>query len=137
MGIRTAFTELLGIEHPLVGFSRSPAVVAEVTNADGLGVLAATAYTPEQLDAQLTWIVEQVDGRPFGVDLLVPEKTHREGTHCAATERRSRRAQGGETEMRAVGQEGVRFWVASGRIGCSAVFLRRGVVRVARTAGWS
>ncbi len=74
MGIRTAFTELLGIEHPLVGFNRSPAVVAEVSKAGGLGVLAATAYTPEQLDAQLNWIEEQVDGRPYGVDLLVPEK---------------------------------------------------------------
>lgn len=74
MGIRTAFTELVGVEHPLVGFNRSPAVVAEVTKAGGFGVLAATAYTPEQLDAQLTWIEEQVDGRPYGVDLLVPEK---------------------------------------------------------------
>ncbi|HTM84665.1 MAG TPA: nitronate monooxygenase, partial [Mycobacterium sp.] len=64
---------LVGIQHPLVGFNRSPAVVAEVTNAGGLGVLAATAYTPEQLDAQLSWIEEQVDGRPYGVDLLVPE----------------------------------------------------------------
>ncbi|MCX2930575.1 nitronate monooxygenase [Mycobacterium sp. CVI_P3] len=72
--MRTAFTDLMGIEHPLVGFNRSPAVVAEVTNAGGLGVLAATAYTPEQLDAQLTWIEEQTDGRPHGVDLLVPEK---------------------------------------------------------------
>lgn len=74
MAIRTQFTELIGIEHPLVGFNRSPAVVAEVSRAGGLGVLAATAYTPEELDAQLTWIEEQVDGRPYGVDLLVPEK---------------------------------------------------------------
>lgn len=72
--MRTAFTELIGIEHPLVGFNRSPAVVAEVTKAGGLGVLAATAYTPEQLDVQLSWIEEQIGGRPYGVDLLVPEK---------------------------------------------------------------
>ncbi len=74
MSIRTAFTDLVAIEHPIVGFNRSPAVVAQVTNAGGLGVLAATAYTPEQLDAQLTWIEEQVGGRPYGIDLLVPEK---------------------------------------------------------------
>lgn len=74
MAIRTPFTDLIGIQHPLVGFNRSPAVVAEVTRAGGLGVLAATAYTPAELDAQLTWIEEQVDGRPYGVDLLVPEK---------------------------------------------------------------
>jgi NAD(P)H-dependent flavin oxidoreductase YrpB (nitropropane dioxygenase family) len=74
MGIRTQFTDLIGIHHPLVGFNRSPAVVAEVSRAGGLGVLAATAYTPEELDAQLTWIEEQLDGRPYGIDLLVPEK---------------------------------------------------------------
>ncbi len=73
--MRTAATELLGIEHPLVGFSRSPGVVAAVSRAGGLGVLGATAYTPEQLDAQLTWITEQVDGKPFGVDVLIPAKS--------------------------------------------------------------
>ena len=72
--MRTAFTDLVGVEHPIVGFNRSPGVVAEVTNAGGLGVLAAAAYTPAELDAQLTWIDQQVVGRPYGVDLLVPEK---------------------------------------------------------------
>ncbi|MGP3966558.1 NAD(P)H-dependent flavin oxidoreductase [Streptomyces sp. 6N223] len=70
--MRTALTEKLGVQHPIIGFNRSPAVVAEVTKAGGFGVLAATAYTPEELDAQLTWIEDQVDGRPYGVDLLVP-----------------------------------------------------------------
>ena len=31
--MRTAFTDLVGVEHPIVGFNRSPGVVAEVTNA--------------------------------------------------------------------------------------------------------
>ena len=72
--MRTALTELLSVRHPIIGFNRSPGVVAEVTKAGGLGVLAASMYTPEELDAQLTWIEQQVDGRPYGVDLLVPEK---------------------------------------------------------------
>lgn len=72
--MRTKMTELLGVEHPLVGFNRSPAVVAEVSKAGGFGVLAATAYTPAELDAQLTWIEQQVGDRPYGVDLLVPGK---------------------------------------------------------------
>jgi NAD(P)H-dependent flavin oxidoreductase YrpB (nitropropane dioxygenase family) len=72
--VQTPFTELVGVSHPIVGFNRSPAVVAAVTNAGGLGVLAASAYTPEELDAQLTWIDEQVAGKPYGVDVLVPEK---------------------------------------------------------------
>jgi NAD(P)H-dependent flavin oxidoreductase YrpB (nitropropane dioxygenase family) len=72
--VRTSFTELVGVAHPIVGFNRSPAVVAAVTNAGGLGVLGASAFTAPELDAQLTWIEEQVGGRPYGVDLLVPEK---------------------------------------------------------------
>jgi NAD(P)H-dependent flavin oxidoreductase YrpB (nitropropane dioxygenase family) len=72
--VRTPFTDLVGVAHPIVGFNRSPAVVAAVTNAGGLGVLAASAFTAPELDAQLTWIEEQVGGRPYGVDLLVPEK---------------------------------------------------------------
>jgi len=78
--MRTAFTDLLGVQHPIAGFNRSPAVVAAVTNAGGLGVLAATGYSPRELDAQLTWIDEQVGGRPYGVDLLVPEKQAQAGT---------------------------------------------------------
>ena len=72
--MRTSFTELAGVAHPIVGLNRSPAVVAAVTNAGGLGVLGASAFTAPELDAQLTWIEEQVGGRPYGVDLLVPEK---------------------------------------------------------------
>ena len=72
--MRTAFTDLVGVPHPIVGFNRSPGVVAAVTNAGGFGVLGASAYTPAELDAQLTWIDEQTEGKPYGVDLLVPEK---------------------------------------------------------------
>jgi NAD(P)H-dependent flavin oxidoreductase YrpB (nitropropane dioxygenase family) len=71
--MRTRFTELTGVEHPLVAFNRSPAVVIEASRAGALGVLAATAYTATELDAQLSWIEEQLNGAPYGVDLLVPE----------------------------------------------------------------
>src|SRR5256885_13259486 len=66
--LRTAFTDLLGADLPIAGFNRSPAVVAAVCNAGGLGVLAASGYRPDELDAQLTWIEEQTGGRPYGVD---------------------------------------------------------------------
>jgi NAD(P)H-dependent flavin oxidoreductase YrpB (nitropropane dioxygenase family) len=75
--MRTALTDLVGIEHPLLALNRSPGVVAAVTKAGGLGVLAATAYSPHQLDAQLRWIDEQVGGKPYGVDVLVPERVTR------------------------------------------------------------
>jgi NAD(P)H-dependent flavin oxidoreductase YrpB (nitropropane dioxygenase family) len=49
-------------------------VVAAVTRAGGFGVLGATTLTPEQLEIELRWIDEAVGGRPYGVDVLVPEK---------------------------------------------------------------
>ncbi|MBV9002053.1 MAG: nitronate monooxygenase [Solirubrobacterales bacterium] len=72
--MRTALTDLLGVEYPIIGFNRSPGVVTEVTKAGGFGVLAASAFTPGELDAQLTWIEEQVGDKPYGVDMLVPSK---------------------------------------------------------------
>lgn len=82
--MRTAFSEMVGVRHPLVGFSRSPGVVAAVSRAGGLGVFAATAYSPEELNAQLTWIEQHAGGRPYGVDLLVPPATEG-GTDLLAT----------------------------------------------------
>jgi NAD(P)H-dependent flavin oxidoreductase YrpB (nitropropane dioxygenase family) len=72
--MRTPVSELLGIEFPILAFSHCRDVVAAVTNAGGFGVLGAVAHTPEQLDVDLTWIEEQTRGRPYGVDLLLPQK---------------------------------------------------------------
>ncbi len=72
--MQTAATDLLGIDLPIFAFSHCRDVVAAVTNAGGCGVLGAVAHSPEQLDIDLTWIEQEVKGKPFGVDLLVPEK---------------------------------------------------------------
>lgn len=77
--MKTAVTEMLGIEFPLLAFSHCRDVVAAVTNAGGLGVLGATSFTPDELDVELNWIDEHVRGRPYGVDVLVPVKV--EGKH--------------------------------------------------------
>ncbi|HET9070280.1 MAG TPA: nitronate monooxygenase [Acidimicrobiales bacterium] len=73
--MRTAVTDLLGIDFPLLAFSHCRDVVAAVTNAGGFGVLGASALGPEQLDVDLRWIDEHVGGRPYGADVLVPERT--------------------------------------------------------------
>ncbi|MCU1427624.1 MAG: 2-nitropropane dioxygenase [Actinomycetia bacterium] len=65
---------MLGIEFPILAFSHCRDVVAEVTKAGGFGVLGAVAHTPEQLEIDLRWIEEQVAGKPYGVDLLLPQK---------------------------------------------------------------
>jgi NAD(P)H-dependent flavin oxidoreductase YrpB (nitropropane dioxygenase family) len=72
--MRTKATELVGIDLPIFAFSHCRDVVAAVTNAGGCGVLGAVAHSPEQLDIDLKWIEDEVKGKPYGVDLLVPEK---------------------------------------------------------------
>ncbi|MEJ7584906.1 MAG: nitronate monooxygenase family protein [Acidimicrobiales bacterium] len=72
--MRTAATELVGIDVPIFGFSHCRDVVAAVSRAGGCGVLGAVAHSPEQLDIDLSWIEQEVKGKPFGVDLLVPGK---------------------------------------------------------------
>lgn len=72
--MRTVVSEMLGVEFPILAFSHCRDVVAAVTNAGGFGVLGGVAHTPDQLDVDLTWIAEQTKGRPYGVDLLLPQK---------------------------------------------------------------
>jgi NAD(P)H-dependent flavin oxidoreductase YrpB (nitropropane dioxygenase family) len=64
---------LLGIDLPLLAFSHCRDVVAAVTNAGGFGVLGAVTLTPEELEHELNWIEDKVRGKPYGVDLIVPE----------------------------------------------------------------
>ncbi len=64
--------ELLGIEYPVLAFSHCRDVVAAVSKAGGMGVLGAVTYTPDELEVELKWIEEQVGGKPYGIDVLIP-----------------------------------------------------------------
>jgi NAD(P)H-dependent flavin oxidoreductase YrpB (nitropropane dioxygenase family) len=70
--VKPAICEQFGIDFPLFAFSHCRDVVAAVSNAGGLGVLGATAYTPELLDQELSWIDDHVGGKSYGLDLIVP-----------------------------------------------------------------
>jgi NAD(P)H-dependent flavin oxidoreductase YrpB (nitropropane dioxygenase family) len=70
--VRTPIAERLGIEWPIFGFSHCRDVVAAVSKAGGFGVLGSSAFTPEQLELELRWLDGNVNGRPYGVDVLVP-----------------------------------------------------------------
>jgi len=70
--MKFALCEELGIDFPLFAFSHCRDVVAEVSRAGGFGVLGAAGHTPESLEIELAWIDEHVDGKPYGVDLIVP-----------------------------------------------------------------
>jgi len=64
---------LVGAEFPLFAFSHCRDVVAAVSRAGGFGVLGGSSFTPELLEEELRWIDDHVDGKPYGVDILIPE----------------------------------------------------------------
>ena len=70
--MRTPICDLFGIELPLFAFSHCRDVVAAVTNAGGFGVLGVSTMTPDELEQELTWIDQQVKGKPYGADILIP-----------------------------------------------------------------
>ncbi|HVS43864.1 MAG TPA: nitronate monooxygenase family protein [Candidatus Dormibacteraeota bacterium] len=72
--MRTPLCDQLGIEFPIIAFSHCRDVVAAVTRAGGMGVLGAVAFSPAQLEVELSWLDEHVGGRPYGVDVLLPQR---------------------------------------------------------------
>src|SRR3954453_11755213 len=65
--------DLVGVDFPLFAFSHCRDVVAAVSRAGGFGVLGGASFTPESLEDELSWIDDHIDGKPYGVDILVPE----------------------------------------------------------------
>ncbi|MEU8953517.1 nitronate monooxygenase family protein [Streptomyces sp. NPDC048518] len=73
--MQTELSRKLGIEHAIFGFTPFPAVAAAISRAGGFGVLGAVRYTaPDELARDLDWMQEHVDGRPYGLDVVMPAK---------------------------------------------------------------
>lgn len=70
--MKSPICEKLGIEFPLIAFTHCRDLVVEVSKAGGMGVLGAAGYGPRQLEIELNWIDEHIDGKPYGLDLIVP-----------------------------------------------------------------
>jgi NAD(P)H-dependent flavin oxidoreductase YrpB (nitropropane dioxygenase family) len=64
---------MLGIDFPLVAFSHCRNVVAAVSRAGGFGVLGATGFSPDALEHELKWLDDNIGGKPYGIDVLIPE----------------------------------------------------------------
>ena len=77
--MRTPLCDVLGIEFPIVAFTHCRDVAAAVSKAGGLGVLGIGAYTPEQMETELTWIENEIGDKPYGVDVLIPAKAKEVG----------------------------------------------------------
>ena len=72
--IRTPICDLLDIEHPIalggMGSATSPALVAAVSRAGGLGALGCHYLSPEQINER-TAAIRQDTNKPFGLNFLM------------------------------------------------------------------
>ncbi|MGH7339883.1 MAG: NAD(P)H-dependent flavin oxidoreductase, partial [Candidatus Rokuibacteriota bacterium] len=77
MIFRTALCDVLGIEYPILqsgmGGIAGPELVAEVSRAGGLGILAGLTVPADDLRARIRRVRELTD-RPFGVNLWLHEE---------------------------------------------------------------
>ena len=72
--MKTPICDMFGIEFPLIAFTHCRDVVVAVSKAGGMGVLGAVSLPPDRLEEELRWIDDHIDGKPYGVDLIVPNK---------------------------------------------------------------
>lgn len=76
MKLRTPLCDLLGIEYPVLqaamGLVAYAPLAAAVSEAGGLGCVAATAMTPDQIRDEIRK-VRSLTSRPFAVNVLLPE----------------------------------------------------------------
>ncbi|MCR5879869.1 nitronate monooxygenase [Phenylobacterium sp. J367] len=107
--MQTKMTSMFGIEYPIFAFSHCRDVVAAVSKAGGMGVFGVSALLPEDLETDLAWLDRELQGRPYGVDLVVPES---EGKDLE-----SLKAEIPEAHKRFVAQLGERFGVPERRSG--------------------
>jgi NAD(P)H-dependent flavin oxidoreductase YrpB (nitropropane dioxygenase family) len=78
--MRTPICDQLGIEHPIAGFTPSEHVAAAISRAGGLGVLGCVRFNDAaELDKVLDWMDDNTDGRPYGIDVVMPAKLPAEG----------------------------------------------------------
>lgn len=72
--MKTKMTDMFGIDVPIFAFSHCRDVVVEVSRAGGFGVLGLAYHGAEQMREELDWIERHIDGKPYGVDVLLPGK---------------------------------------------------------------
>ncbi|GAB93268.1 NAD(P)H-dependent flavin oxidoreductase [Gordonia rhizosphera] len=79
--MHTELADRFGINYPIFGFTPSQDVAAAISRAGGFGVLGCVRFNDtDELDDALEWMHENTDGRPFGVDVVMPAKIPTEGS---------------------------------------------------------
>ena len=84
--MRTELCDRFGITYPIFVFTPSEKVAAAVSKAGGLGVLGCVRFNDaDDLERVLGWMDENTDGKPYGVDIVMPAKVPTEGTPSTST----------------------------------------------------
>jgi NAD(P)H-dependent flavin oxidoreductase YrpB (nitropropane dioxygenase family) len=79
--MRTELCDRFGIDYPIFVFTPSEKVAAAVSKAGGLGVLGCVRFNDaDDLERVLCWMDENTDGKPYGVDVVMPAKVPQEGS---------------------------------------------------------
>ncbi len=83
--------DMIGIEHPIIqapmaGGPTTPELVAAVSNAGGLGSYPGGYLSPDDIDSAIGKI-RALTGKPFAVNLFIPEKTPRRKTPARVLKR--------------------------------------------------
>lgn len=77
--MQSRICEMLDIEFPLLAFTHCRDVVVAVSKAGGMGVFGAVNFPPDKLEEELKWIDDHIDGKPYGIDLIVPNNYQGKG----------------------------------------------------------
>ena len=79
--MRTELCDRFGIDYPIFVFTPSEKVAAAVTRAGGMGVLGCVRFNhADELESVLAWMDANTDGKPYGVDIVMPATVPTEGT---------------------------------------------------------
>jgi NAD(P)H-dependent flavin oxidoreductase YrpB (nitropropane dioxygenase family) len=70
--MKNRMCEMFGIDAPIFAFSHCRDVVVEVSKAGGFGVLGMARMSPQKVREELKWIDDHIDGKPYGIDILMP-----------------------------------------------------------------
>ena len=88
--MRTELCDRFGIEYPIFAFTPSEKVAAAVSKAGAFGVLGCVRFNEaDELETVLQWMDENTDGKPYGVDIVMPAKVPTEGTLTLRQRRQS------------------------------------------------
>ncbi len=70
--LRTKLCDMLGLEFPIIAFTHCKDVAVAVINSGGFAVLGEAMHTPDEIAADIKWIRDRVDGKAYGIDLVLP-----------------------------------------------------------------